>query len=463
MSKNKKVKKAMKKAMSGLLAAFPDKNEQDLVDNKVYENEKYKGLDFPVLHTVEADVAQTHYFAIRKDPAKPISSAVDCCFINCIQFYDLGSRRLMAINGCFGESYENSVDIFNKFILENQFTETGIGIKLGNLNGFLNLQCCIKEINKRYAQPDGFAFLEDYARAGTLKDNAHLDSSRRAFCIFELSVIEYYKKHNKVVGTFKRRRSNDSLFAQYEVTMIDISLEEFKESGLLEEYQSKHNNSNHRFAENGWQKTWIPNVKYDAHLKLHPVFNFTEEDALRNSVLGYTKQKAVVNKEGLITFEKLRYSVPQDADFSRTNPTPVYICNIGNGLLAVFSVVNEQFICYATVSKAATLMASKYEAIKAVVAVSGAYRAICKQFEKIALPINEKVLKDLVEQGLTNEIVATILANNPDVKTDGGSDKNGRRWLYFCMNAKDILWQLQLAKEKNPPVNGGLTTGCLEL
>jgi len=415
------------------------------LDGEEQAKEQSYFLGLPVLHTIQMDGVQTDYFAVRKDPTKPITSAADCRFVDCIEFYDLGSRKLMAIDGYFGESNENSVDVFNKFILNNSFTETIIRITPDNAKGFLNLRHCIKAINDQHARPDGFTFLDCFARAGSPKDKAHLESSHRAFHSFEHHVIEHYKALGKVVGTFeKRKKINDSRYKIITCTMIDISLEEFKTSGFLEEYRHKHNSSRHRFSENGRQKSWIPDVKYDAHLKLHPVFNFTEEDALRNRVHGYTKQKATVSKDGLITYKTAKYSVPQDADFSSTNSTPVYIRDIGDGILAVLTREEDgQFICNAVALKA-PVKSEKIIAIEekkvAKSVAGGAYSAICRQFEAIALPINEKMLKDFIERGLTSEIAAIVISNNSDIKIGDGSDKNnGRRWLYFCSDATEIL------------------------
>ena len=121
-----------------------------------------------------------------------------------IEFFDLGSRKLLAMHAYVSESNANSVDIFTRFLLGNNFTHSHMKIRPDCAKGFVNLKRPIKELNNRYALPDGFTFIDDFARAGTPKDKAHLESSHRAFHSYEGTMIKFF--NDRIDSQYKKQK-----------------------------------------------------------------------------------------------------------------------------------------------------------------------------------------------------------------------------------------------------------------
>ncbi len=238
----------------------------------------------PVGALAQMDGVEADYFAIRDGEKfrKPVF----------IEFLDLGSRKMLAMHAYWSESNESAVDIFNRLLIGNRFAHMKIKIRPDQAGAFRNLKRCIHEVDKHHSKPNGFRIVEDFARAGTPKDKAHLESSHRAFHRFEQHIINHFK--DKVVEKKDAQTKVGNQMRAKTVTHLDITLEELNESGLITEYMRLHNTKSHRFSENGVQKRWVPDDRWNAHLAAHECFSFTEEDCERNRIYGYTKQKATI-------------------------------------------------------------------------------------------------------------------------------------------------------------------------
>lgn len=366
----------------------------------------------PVGALVQMDGVEADYFAIRTPDGKFKKPTF-------IEFFDFGSRKLLAMYAYWSESNENSVDIFNRFLIENQFAHAVMKIRPDNAKGFLNLKRCIKEINNRYSKPNGFTFVDDYAKAGAPKEKAHLESSHRAFHRFEQHIINRFKE--KVIEKVDAQAKVGNQMRAKTVTHLDITLEELNASGVVEEYMRLHNTKQHRFTEDGVQKRWIPDERWNAHLAAHECFRFTEEDCERNRIYGYTKQAATISKEGKITYQKRNYAVSDSALFSRVNSTKVKISAIGNGKLAIFQdneegvYLGEALVLRAPAKSQKVVDLIEEKRDRAV--QGGVLKAIKDKFA--AINLNEYSLERierLIEQGLTADLTAQIIEADPKIK-----------------------------------------------
>ena len=57
---------------------------------------------------------------------------------------------------------------------------------------------------------------------------------------------------------FKRGRKE-----KITVTLLDISLQELRNSTMLSEYRNEHNHTQHYFTEDGVVSAWVPAQKFD--------------------------------------------------------------------------------------------------------------------------------------------------------------------------------------------------------
>jgi len=368
----------------------------------------------PVGALVQMDGVEADYFAIRAPDGKFKKPVF-------IEFFDFGSRKLLAMHAYWSESNENSVDIFNRFLIENPFAHAVMKIRPDNAKGFLNLKRCLKEINNHHAKPNGFAFVDDYAKAGAPKEKAHLESSHRAFHRFEQHIINRIKEKLGATEKVDAQAKVGNQMRAKMVTNLDITLEELNASGLIEEYMRLHNTRLHRPTEDGVQKKWIPDVRWNAHLAAHECFRFTEEDCERNRIYGYTKQAATISKEGKITYQKRNYAVSDTALFSRVNSTKVKISAIGNGKLAIFQDNEEGVYLGEALALRAPVKSQKVvnliEEKRDRAVQGGVLKAIKDKFA--AINLNEcslECIERLIEQGLTADLTAQIIEADPKIK-----------------------------------------------
>jgi hypothetical protein len=388
----------------------------------------------PVGRTIQMDGVTSDYFKINVNGKWML--------VTFIEFFDLGSRKLLAMHAYLSESSENSVDIWNRFLGENKFACKEMLIRPDNAGGFLNLQRCIKEMNNRYARPKGFSFIDDYARAGTPKDKAHLESSHRRFHTFESRFISHFK--DRIVEQKDGTKKVGNQLRTVTMTHLDISLQELNDSGLIQEYMDFHNTKPHRFTEDGKQKRWIPNDRWDKYLAENETFEFNESDFEINRIYGYPKVAATISKVGLITYKGTKFEVTDAVPFSRQNSTKVKISNIGGGKLALFVdakdgvYLGEALALKAPKKSQAVIDLVEEKRERAI--QGGTFKAIKDRLEECGVMINEGVINEFIDKGLTFEVNEAVLLANNNIRV--GDAPPMRKLSVWRGKVKEALGQL---------------------
>jgi len=247
-----------------------------------------------------------------------------------IEFFDQGSRKLLAMQAYLSESSENSVAIFTHFLQENDFPCLKMRIRPDNAGGFKNLRRPMKELNDRADIPTAFMFIDNYARAGKPKDKAHLESSHRAVHQFERFIIDHF--NDAIVGQYKKRKKVGDALKTVTVTQLRISLAELNDSKIIDDYKAEHNGKAHRFTDNGIQKKWAPDDKWNEKLQQVNSFRFKPEHIELCKIYGHTKTAAKISKEGLLTYKGRKYYVEDTSLWSTHSSTPVKISRVDDYL-----------------------------------------------------------------------------------------------------------------------------------
>jgi len=271
-----------------------------------------------VFALIQVDGCKFQYFRIRDEHGNWQKPQV-------IEMFDTGSRKMFVLEFYFSESNLNSVDLFTRFLLSTPFPLKKIGIRPDQAKGFLNLKRPINAINLKHSTPQGFYLAPDFSRVHSPKDKAHLESSHRSLHNFEIRIIKAFE--DRIVKTvteydFKRGRKE-----KITVTLLDITLEELRNSNMLSEYRNEHNHTQHYFTEDGVVSAWVPARKFDNFLSSQAAtFNFTPDQVQGYMKYGYKKIKATVSKNRTIRHDKRDYFVTNGADrFSKHKSTPVKI------------------------------------------------------------------------------------------------------------------------------------------
>lgn len=305
------------------LAPYLSKQDDEIDDEKTPGFFKAE----PVGALVQMDGVEADYLEIQDGDRwrKPIW----------IEFMDMGSRKLLAMHAYLSESSENSVDIFMRFLDGNAFAHAPMKIRPDNAGGFLNLKRPLHELNKKYARDRGFIFLDDFSRAGTPKDKAHLESShRKAHKDLERGIINHFK--DRIHSQYKKQKKVGNRMKTVTVTRLSISLDELNASGETEAYMRRHNSEKHRFTEDGVQRIWAPADRWDAYITASDTFKFKTKDIELCRRYGYTKAKATIDKNGCITYQKRKYYVADQSHWNRQSSTSIKVSLIGDHL-AYFS------------------------------------------------------------------------------------------------------------------------------
>lgn len=280
--------------------------------------------DEPVFALVQVDGCKFRYFKIRDEDKTWRKPQV-------IEFYDTGSRFMFVLDACFSESSQNSIAIFSQFLLSTSFPHKKIRIRPDNAKGFLNLKRPINELNIKHSIPNGFYLEPDFTRINAPKDKVHLESSHRSLHNFEMRIIKYFEDRitKTAPGIIYRNGKKETIA----VTHLDIDIETFRNSGLLESYRLSHNEQKHYFSVDGKISPWVPTQKFNAGLSKNEQLTFVAKDVRHFMKYGFDKIKATVSKKGDITFNNRTYHVAVGMEnFSRHKSTKVYISNLSDKL-----------------------------------------------------------------------------------------------------------------------------------
>ncbi len=280
-----------------------------------------------VFDLIQMDGCVMHYLKIRRDHntwQKP----------NVIELYDTGARYLFVLEPFFSESSLNAVNIFKLLLLSTPFPQKQIRLRPDNAPGFCNLKRAIHAVNIQHSVPGGFYLKADFARKHTPKDKAHLESSHRSLHNFEIRIIKAFE--NRIVKTEPGYIFKNGKKQKIVVTYLDIDLDEIRESGIIEAYRRRHNDSKHNFSVEGQTMSWIPSQKLKTYLAGVKTISFLDEHVKDFIKYGFDKIKATVSIKGTLTFQKKTYVVVDGADkFSRHQSTKVYVSAV-NGKLLIF-------------------------------------------------------------------------------------------------------------------------------
>jgi hypothetical protein len=354
--------------------------------------------DVGVFDLIQVDGCRFRYFKIRSENtwAKP----------QVIEFYDTGSRYMMAMDACFSESSQNSIDIFSQFLLSTPFPDKTIRFRPDNAKGFLNLKRPINELNLKYSVPEGFFLQSDFSRFNAPKDKVHLESSHRSLHNFEMRIIKFFEK--RIVTTeagyiFKKNRRE-----KITITLLDIDLEHLRKSGILESYRQEHNTQKHYFSVDGKISAWAPAEKFETGLSENRLISINPNDVKHFMKYGFDKIKATVSKKGTLIFQNRTYYVAVGAEnFSRHKSTKVHV-SVLPGKLFLFEYKEDglllgEALCQEPFDKPdkQTLLMEANEA-----------ELIIGYLESKQMVVDRVTLIQIHHKGLTLDITQTIYENN---------------------------------------------------
>jgi hypothetical protein len=300
-------------------------------------NEK-KGLPMhcfnaePVFSLIQVDGCTFRYLKIRDKSGGWKKPQV-------IEFYDTGSRYMCVLDFYFSESNQNAVELFTRFLLSTSFPEKTIRIRPDNAKGFLNLKRSINALNLRHSLPGGFYMEPDFSRIRAPKDKVHLESSHRSLHNFEIRIIKAFE--DRIFKTEPGYVFKNGKREKITITLLDIGLEELRNSGIIEIYRREHNSSKHYFSENGRTTAWVPEQKLETWLAEADTVVFSSADVKEFAKYGFARIKATVSNRGTVTLGNRKYYVAEGTEnFSRYKGTPVYVSHCEDKLF-IFEYKDE--------------------------------------------------------------------------------------------------------------------------
>ncbi len=248
-----------------------------------------------------------------------------------IEFFDTGLRYMLVLEFYFSETSLNAIDLFSRFLLVVPIPKKRIRLRPDRAKAFLNLKRPIHELNIKYSLPDGFYMEPDFSGKRSPKHKVHLESSHRSLHDFEIRIIKHFE--DKIVKTEPGFLFKGSKKIPIIVTCLDISIEELRKSALVELYRREHNETSHRFSEEGKTQTWVPGQRLREYLSAQETMEFKPDHLDAFARYGFDKRKATVSAQKTIMYDKHKYSVVVGAEkFSPHKSTPVLVSHYNNKL-----------------------------------------------------------------------------------------------------------------------------------
>lgn len=389
------LRRLVRKAHLDLYLQQPDFDESPL-DNGYFNPEE-------VFDLIQVDGCKFQYLKIRDENGNWRKPQV-------IEFYDTGSRYMFVLDFYFSETNENAVDLFNRFLFDRPFPLKKIRLRPDRAKSFLNLRRPIHEINIKYSMPDGFYLDPDFSGIRSPKHKVHLESSHRSLHYFEIRIIKKYE--HKIIKTEPGFVFKGNKKEQITVTCIDITIEELRQSRIIESYRREHNETPHRFSECGKIQTWIPEEKLQAYLSGQKTMTFDSVhiDALMR--YGFDKKKATVSKQKTIIYNKQKYAVVEGAEkFSSHKSTQVKVSYYDNKLY-IFEdkkdgVCLGEALCQGASPKPASVIKKEEKRLK-----QNEVEQIAGYLEKSNMTVDISVLISCYRNGLTFNAAKIILESN---------------------------------------------------
>jgi len=277
-----------------------------------------------IFDLIQVDGCKFQYIKIKDENQK-------WCKPQVIEFYDTGSRYMFVLEFYFSETSLNALDLFTRFLLDGPFPKKRVKLRPDRAKGFLNLKRPIHELNIKYSLPDGFYMEADFTGRQSPKHKVHLESSHRSLHNFEIRIIKKFE--DAIVKTEPGFCFKGNKKEQITVTCLDITIEQLRQSRMLELYRREHNDGTHRFSEGGKTQIWVPGQKLKAYLSDRQTIEFDPDHIDDFIRYGFAKRKATVSRHKTITYDKRKYTVVVGAEkFSSYKSTPVAVSHHNNKL-----------------------------------------------------------------------------------------------------------------------------------
>jgi hypothetical protein len=352
---------------------------------------------------VQVDGCSFQYIKIKDENGK-------WCKPQVIEFYDTGSRYMFVLEFYFSETSVNALDLFTRFLLDRPFPKKRIRLRPDRAKGFLNLKRPIHELNIKYSLPGGFYMEADFTGTRSPKHKVHLESSHRSLHHFEIRIIKQFE--DKIVGTepgwiFKGNKKQPIV-----VTCLEIGLEQLRDSRMLELYRRQHNDSAHRFSEEGKTQKWVPREKLTAYLSDQHTLAFDPDHVEGFIRYGFDKRKAVVSTQKTITYDKQKYTVVVGAEkFSSHKSTPVQVSHHNNKLYIFENKQDGVFLgealCQQRSEKPKSVVEKSEKRLK-----QNEVEHIAAYLETKQMSVDMNSLISCYQNGLTFNIARAVFENN---------------------------------------------------
>jgi hypothetical protein len=356
-----------------------------------------------VFDLVQVDGCKFQYIKIRDENSKWHKPQI-------IEFYDTGSRYMFVLEFYFSETSENALDLFTRFLLDVPFPKKRIRLRPDRAKGFLNLKRPIHELNIKYSLPDGFYLEADFTGKKSPKHKVHLESSHRSLHHFEIRIIKKFE--DAIVKTEPGFCFKGNKKEQITVTCLDITIEQLRDSRMLELYRKEHNNSIHRFSEAGQTQRWVPSQKLKAYLADQQTMQFDPDHIDDFIRYGFDKRKASVSTQKTITYDKRKYTVVVGAEkFSSYKSTPVLVSHHNNKLY-IFERKNDgvflgEALCQQPSEKPKSVVQKSEKRLK-----QNEVEHIAAYLEGSQMSVDMKTLIACYRNGLTFNIAKAVFENN---------------------------------------------------
>ncbi len=381
---------------------------QWLLDKPDYDDEVEKEITYfnpvEVFELVQVDGMTMKYIELRDSKGAYRQPIV-------IEFFDTGSRYMVAMDVYFSESSENSIDIFSKFLTATPFPKKVIRIRPDNAGGFRNLRRPIHHLNFEYSMPDGFCLQEDFARSRAPKQKVHLETSHRRLHDFE-DWITYRLPQDRILERRKAVKFIGGKQVAATVTRFDMDLEEFRRTGLIEQYRLDHNGRTHRFSEAGKLSCWVPGEKFRTWLDSQQVIHFTEDDTRIFRAYGYEKRGYTIQKNGSLTCAGQSWKVVEGMEKFRGRKTRVKVSEV-DGKLYLFEDKDDGLLIGEAMPVGASVTPKFVERRAERRQQLNEFEMICVHMERNGLAINNDRLMQLYrDDGLTMDATREIIESN---------------------------------------------------
>ncbi len=369
------------------------------------ESQMDKGYFNPekVFALVQMDGCKFQYVKIKDENGK-------WCKPQVIEFFDTGSRYMFVLDFYFSETSENAVDLFTLFLLDVPFPKKEIRLRPDQAKGFVNLKRPIHELNIKYSMPEGFCMVPDFSGVRSPKHKVHLESSHRSLHNFEIRIIKKFE--HKIAKTEPGFSFKGNKKEQITVTCLDITIEELKQSRMIELYRREHNETIHRFSEGGKTQSWIPSQKLQAYLSDKETMEFDPAHIEAFTRYGFDKKKATVSKQKTITCNKQKYTVVEGVEnFSSYKSTTVQVSQYNNKLYIFKNTKDGVFLgealCQRPSQKPVSVTKKAEKRLK-----KNQVEQIAGYLESKAMSVDINALISCYQNGLTFNTAKTIFEKN---------------------------------------------------